>query len=96
MESEETFNEKFATIEEALKYISDSQAKSEWLTAKAKIKHERFRIESKQRWEQIEKHLAHITKLTGIAFDDLDFQNGKLMEAGNILARQNEVIERNN
>jgi hypothetical protein len=94
MESEERFNEKFATIDEALKYISDSQAKSEWLNARSKVEHEKFRTESEQRWRQIEKHRAYITKLTGIAFDDLDFQNGKLTEAGKILARQNDAIER--
>lgn len=113
MDSEETFNEKFATIDEALKYISDSQAKSEWLNKREEVEHrkfrkemeqfqeqfqkehEQFRTESAQRWKQIEKNVAYITKLTGIAFDDLDFQNKKLLEVGKTLGRQNPAIERN-
>ena len=109
MDSEETFNEKFASVDEALKYIADSQAKSEWINKRDEVehrkfrkemeqfqkKHEQFRIESDKRWIQIEKNLAHITKLTGIAFDDPDFQNYKLLEAGKTLSRQNPAIERN-
>lgn len=30
----EEFNEKFETIEQTLKYIADSQAKSEWILKK--------------------------------------------------------------
>ena len=92
MESEETFNEKFASIEEALKYIADSQAKSEWVRKKDAVeqraRQEKFEEESKLIWLQTKKHLDHITKLTGIVFEDLDFQNKKLKEAGKTLTRQ--------
>lgn len=88
MESEETFNEKFATIEEALKYIADSQEQSEWARKKEAVEHrarqKEFEEESRQTWERIKKNLNHITKLTGIVFDDLNFQNEKLTEAGKL------------
>lgn len=92
MESEETFNEKFASIEEALKYITDLQAKSEWLSkqedVKQRARQEKFEEESKRIWLRTKKHLDHITKLTGIVFEDLDFQNEKLKEARKTLTRQ--------
>jgi hypothetical protein len=37
----EEFNERFATIEETLKYIADSQAKSEFISKQAGIKHDK-------------------------------------------------------
>ena len=81
-EENEEYKEKFATIEEALKYIADSQARSEWLAAKNQI-------ESRARLDQIEKHLAHITQLTGIAFEDLTFQDEKITSASEILVKTN-------
>ena len=99
MNSEETFNEKFASVEEALKYIADSQAQSEWLRKKSEIEHrarqEKFEEESKRIWLRTKKHLDHITKLTGIVFEDLEFQNEKLNDAGKTLSRENPAIERN-
>ncbi len=35
-----------------------------------------------------QKHLNHITKLTGIAFEDLESHNQKMQGAGEILSRQ--------
>ncbi len=99
---DEKFNERFETIEQALKYIADSQAGSEWLRKKSDVERRQleserrqfeterrqFEKESKQRWRQIEKHLAHITKLTGIAFEELTFNDEKLEEAGKTLSRK--------
>ena len=92
MDTEETFNEKFATIEEALKYITDLQAKSEWLSKQEDVKQrarlEKFEKESERIWLRTKKHLEHITKLTGIAFEELDFQNEKFKEAGKTFTHQ--------
>lgn len=104
---EETFNEKFETVQEALKYISDSQAHSEWVRKKEEFarraRQSEFEEEHKLRQESIDRNLDsitnrlnHIGKLTGIVFDDLDFQNEKLKVAGNALTRQNPSIERKN
>ncbi|MGI8543693.1 MAG: hypothetical protein ACR2MD_09490 [Aridibacter sp.] len=75
------FNEKFETLEETLKYIADTQAKMEWL-------HKQNQIESHKRWEQTQKQLDYITKLTGVAFEDIMFQEDKLQEAGQTLQRK--------
>lgn len=89
----EEFNEKFETIEQTLKYIADSQAKAEWLMKKNQKDWEKRLEESNQRfekrWERTQKQLDYITKLTGIAFEDLMFQDEKLEEAGKTLSRKN-------
>lgn len=76
------FNEKFETIEETLKYIADTQAKMEWLHKKNQIEREKFETASQKRWERTQKQLDYITKLTGIAFEEIKFQENKLQEAG--------------
>lgn len=80
-EETEEFNERFETVEQTLKYIADAQAKSEFL-------HKKFQVESRKRWEQTQKQLDYITKLTGIAFEDLQFQEEKLQSAGENLRRK--------
>lgn len=89
------FNEKFETIEETLKYIAESQAKSEWLLKQDQIerrksdeKRRRFEEESQKSWQQTQKQLDYITKLTGIAFEDILFQENKLQEAGDSLKKK--------
>ena len=42
------------------------------------------------RLDRIARQLDHITQLTGFAFSELEFQNGKLNEAGAILSRKKE------
>lgn len=64
------FKEKFATIEDALKYIADSQAKSEWLLKQDQIK-------SRKRMDEIERHLAHITKVLRFNIETYEFQEDK-------------------
>lgn len=85
----EEFNEKFETIEQTLKYIADSQAKFEWIMKKNQKDWEKRQAEYEKRLIQTQKHLDYITKLTGIAFEDLMFQDEKLEEAGKTLARKN-------
>lgn len=89
----EEFNEKFETIEQTLKYIADSQAKSEWILKKSQKDWEKRLEESNQKferqWQQTQKQLDYITKLTGIAFEDLMFQDEKIEEAGKALSRKN-------
>lgn len=75
------FNEKFETIEEALKYIADSQAKSEWLRKKDQT-------ESQDRMAEIEKHLTHITKVLRFNIEEYEFQEDKLQKAGEVLQRK--------
>ncbi len=88
------FNERFETIEDTLKYIADSQAKSEWLMKQDQIKRqkfeekmEKFEEESQKRQQQTQKQLDYITKLTGIAFEDIMFQEDKLQKAGDDLKK---------
>lgn len=82
------FNEKFETIEETLKYIADTQAKMEWLHKKDQIERQKFEEESRKRWQQTQKHLDYLSKLTGIAFEDIMFEEDKLQEAGQTLQRK--------
>lgn len=89
------FNERFETIEDTLKYIADTQAKMEWLHKKDLIERQKlnkerqkFEEESRKRWKQTQKHLDYLSKLTGIAFEDIMFQEDKLQEAGETLQRK--------
>ncbi|MGI8670770.1 MAG: hypothetical protein ACR2J3_13130 [Aridibacter sp.] len=82
------FNERFETIEETLKYIADTQAKMEWLHKKEQTERQKFEEESRKRWQQTQKHLDYLSKLTGIAFEDIMFQEDKLQEAGQTLQRK--------
>lgn len=82
------FNEKFETIEDTLKYIADTQAKMEWLHKKDQIERQKFEEESRKRLPQTQKQLDYITKLTGIAFEDIMFQEEKLQTAGETLKRR--------
>lgn len=89
------FNERFETIEDTLKFIADSQAKFEWLMKQDQIKKqkfeekmEKFEEESQKRWQRTQKQLDYITKLTGIAFEDIMFQEDKLQKAGENLKKK--------
>jgi len=91
----EEFNEKFATVEEALKYIADSQAKSEF-THKRDSKRFAKRQEESERWlerierlqEQTQRHLDHITKVLRFNIEEYEFQEDKIIEAGEVLSRK--------
>lgn len=89
------FNEKFETIEDTLKYIADTQAKMEWMHKKNQIERKKFeenmqKLEEESRKQQLQtqKQLDYITKLTGIAFEDIMFQEEKLQEAGDSLQKK--------
>ena len=48
----EEFNEKFATVEEALKYIADSQAKSEFIRKRENVEFSKKMAEMRELQEQ--------------------------------------------
>lgn len=87
-EETEEFNERFETIEQALKYIADSQAKSEWTRAKAESENRASLSESRARLDEIEKHLAYIAKVLRINVEEYEFQEDKLQKAGEILSKR--------
>jgi hypothetical protein len=112
-EIETEFKEKFATIEEALKYIADSQAKSEFIhkrdiiearkrqteyekrqseyekrQAEYEKRQEAFRAEFEKGQKLLQKQFNHLAKLTGIAFEELEFQEEKLETAGKALQKK--------
>lgn len=93
----EEFNEKFASVEEALKYIADSQAKSEFIRKRESaefrkgINEIRESQERTQRLiEQTQRQLNHITKVLRFSVEELEFQEGKLEKAGKALTRKRE------
>lgn len=81
----EEFNEKFATVEEALKYIADSQAKSEFIHKRENMKHDKEIAEIRELQKQTQRHLDHITKVLRFNIEEYEFQEKKLEKAGKIL-----------
>ncbi len=82
------FNERFATVEEALKYIADSQAKSEFTGKQASVKHDKEIAEIRASQDRTQKHLEHITKVLRLNIEEYEFQDDKIIEAGKILSRK--------
>ncbi len=82
----EEFNEKFATIEEALKYIADSQAKSEFIRKRENHDFTEKVVKLQALQEQTQKHLDHITKVLRFNIEEYEFQEDKLVKAGKILS----------
>jgi hypothetical protein len=89
----EEFNEKFASVEEALKYIADSQAKSEFIRKRENTefrkrveKSEKEMAEIRALQKQTQKHLDHITKVLRFNIEEYEFQEEKLEKAGKILS----------
>ena len=81
----EEFNEKFATVEEALKYISDSQAKSEFIHKRDHAVHNKEIAEIRKLQDRTQRHLDHITKVLRFSIEEYEFQEDKLEKAGEIL-----------
>ncbi len=88
----EEFNEKFATIEEALKYIADSQAESVFIrkqdnakSSKEFAKIRELQEQTQRQIEQTQRHLDHITKVLRFNIEEYEFQEDKLEKAGEIL-----------
>ncbi len=73
-ESFEEFNEKFASVEEALKYIADSQAKSEFIRKRDDVKIRKEMAEIRKLQAQTQKHLDHITKVLRFNIEEYEFQ----------------------
>lgn len=82
----EEFNEKFASVEEALKYIADSQAKSEFIRKSEDVKIRKEMDEIRALQKQTQKHLDHITKVLRFNIEEYEFQEDKLEKAGKILS----------
>lgn len=84
----EEFNERFNTIEEALKYIANSQAKSEFIRKRHSAKHDKEIAEIRALQDKTQKQLDHITKVLRFNIEEYEFQEEKLTEAGKILSRK--------
>ncbi len=65
-EENEEFNERFETIEQGLKYINDSQAKSEFIRKKEQVEWRKHFEEMQKIQENTQRHLNHITKIVSI------------------------------
>lgn len=78
----EEFNERFATIEESLKYVADSQAKSEFIRKRENAEFNKKLAKIQKLQEQIQKHLDHITRVMRFNIEEYKFQDEKLVEAG--------------
>jgi ssRNA-specific RNase YbeY (16S rRNA maturation enzyme) len=81
----EEFNERFDTIEAALKYVADSQAKSEFIRKRDYAKHDKDIAEIRELQKQTQRHLDHITKVLRFNIEEYEFQEEKLEKAGEIL-----------
>ena len=84
----EEFNEKFATIEEALKYIANSQAKSEFIHKKEITEIRELQKQTQLKIDQTQKQLDHITKVLRFNIEEYEFQEDKIVEAGKVLSRE--------
>ncbi len=87
-ENDEEFNERFETVEQALKYIADSQAKSEFIRKKAEVDFRKWVDEMKQMQANTQKHLDHITKVVRVLVEENEDKNGKIEDIGKILVRK--------
>ena len=74
-------NERMNRVEQNLQFLSDSLVEQR----RAQMKND---ARTEARFEQIEKHLKHITQLTGIVFEDLEFVGEKAAETGKRLKRK--------
>ncbi len=61
------------------------EEESEKRRKKVEEERRKFEQESEKRWQQTHKHLDYITKLTGIAFEEIMFQEEKMQNAGEVL-----------
>ncbi len=86
----EEFNEKFKSVEEALKYIADSQAKSEFIRKQENAEFSKKMEEMREMQERTQRQLNHITKVLRFNVEELEFQEEKLERAGKALSRQRE------
>ena len=88
----EEFNEKFATVEEALKYIADSQAKSEFIRKRENAVHNKEIAEIRGLQKQTQRHLDHITKVLRFNIEEYEFQEKKIGKGGRNFNQQAKKI----
>lgn len=91
----EEFNEKFTSVEEALRYIADSQAKSEFIRKRENVESRKkvdeireLQERTQRQIERTQRHLDHITKVLRFNIEEYEFQEEKLEQAGEILTRK--------
>lgn len=84
----EEFNEKFATIDETLKYIADSQAKAEFIHKREIAEIRALQEKTAQNLDRTQLHLDHITKVLRFNIEEYEFQEDKITEAGEVLSRK--------
>ncbi len=94
-EEYEQFNERFETIEQALKYVADSQAKAEFTSRKNQAEwnkniEEMRQVNSEtQRLQQnTQVQLDYITQVVRVLVEDNEQHNKKFEDMGNILSRK--------
>jgi hypothetical protein len=91
-EKDEVYNERFETVEQALQYIADSQAKSEFIrkreTFEWRKKHDKWFKRMEELQANTQRHLDHITKVVRFLADDNDEKNHKIEEVSVILSRK--------
>ena len=85
----EEFNERFESVEAALKYIADSQAKSEFIRKHKKIEFAKQIERIVKLQKQTQKRLDCCTKVVRFLVEEDEFQEEKLQAAGEILSRKN-------
>ncbi len=76
----EEFNERFETVEQALKYIADSQAKAEFLDKKYQIEWNKKIEEMRALNQNTQTHLNHITKIVSHLVDVNENEKQKVTE----------------
>lgn len=86
----EEFNERFNSVEEALKYIADSQAKSEFIRKQENAEFSKKMEEMRVMQERTQHQLDHITKVLRFNVEELEFQEEKLEKVGEALSRKRE------
>ncbi len=84
--SYEEFVERFKTVEERVAYLE----KLEFQHKKSIAEIRELQAKTDFRLDRIAAQLDHITQLTGFAFQEIEFQNGKLEDAGAILSKKKE------
>jgi predicted ATPase with chaperone activity len=94
-EKDEEYKERFETVEQALKYIADSQAKSEFVRKKEQVEFTRrqnefdkWLVEMNQLQASTQRHLDHITKVVRFLADDNEDKNKKIEKVGVVLSQK--------
>ena len=81
-------NERMDKVEENLQFLSDSLVEQRRAQMKSDARMEARFKRSQAQMEQIEKHLKHITQLTRIVFENLEFLGEKAEETSKRLRRK--------